>query len=351
MTIGFVGSLPVSAVNVGLNASLVALDVEIGQLTVDLSGLAAAGTAQIEVSASFPPNVPAYTAALGATCNPLEVGLQLTPGIFSVNAAPLAVDAGVELGLVEAKLAAALAISEPLEAGLAVGGIAGWSYAGTAKGFGDALQRATAGGFGRTAADTQIQATILATENPVTWLGLGSGFHTGAPSPGLHYLGQLGASEWSFGLGTIMARLRLFLLQLRGLKATLEYQIQFCLGLEMPDVDLVVDTGLDVIADLGIDGLLDALVNINIELDASIAGLQARIDALLALQLSIAASLSGGGLAVWTYAGPASLLGVELQGQITNGVPGGNGPGASINGLVVAASPVAMGTFGSIFLV
>ena len=350
MAITFAGSLPVSAVNVGLNASLAALDIELAQLAVDLSGLAPALVASVQIGLSFPPNLPVVTAAIGASLDPLNVALQLNPGSVSVYAAPLALEAGIELGLVEAKLAAALAISEPMEAGLAVGGIAGWSYAGTAKGFGDGLQRATEHGFGRTAADTQIQATILATESPATWAGFSEGFHAGS-GDGLHYLGQLGASEWSIGLGPIMARIRLFLGQLRGMRATLLAQIQACLGLELPSVDAVLDTAVNAVAELGIDGLIDNLVNVDIDIQALIDGIQVKVDALLNLKINLAASLSGGGLAVWTYAGPASLLGVELQGQIRNGIPGGNGANASINGLALAASPAAMGTFGSIFLV
>jgi hypothetical protein len=351
VAISFAGQLPVSAVNVGLNASLGAIDVELAQLAVDLAGLTASLEYQAQVTVNFPPNVPGYTVALEAACNVLQIAAELTPGLFSVNAGPIALDVGIELGLVAAKLEAALAIAAPLEAGLSVGGIAGWSYAGSARGFGERLQAATTGGFGRTPPNQQIQATILATENPTTWAGLSSGVYTGAEADGLTYLGQIGATDWSVGLGSLMARIRLFLGELRGLKAMLEAQIEFCAGLELPDLTVTLQTGLDVIAELGIEGLLDNLVNVDVGLQASIDGIQVRIDALIALKLDIAASLSGGGLATWTYSGPASLLGTELAGEIGNGVPGGNGPSASVHGFVLAASPATMGSFGSIFLV
>jgi hypothetical protein len=349
MSISFVGSLPVSAVNVGLNASLGALDVEIAQLTVDLSGLAPALAGQLQMALNIP-NLPVLAANVGASLNPISAALEMSPGGVTLQGVELALDGALELGLIEAKLAAVLAISVPIEGALAVGGIAGWSYAGSAAGFGERLRAATAGGFGRTAAMDTIGATIIATESPAAWVGLGSGFRTGPSSDGLHYLGQLGASEWSFGLGSLMARIRLFIAELEGIKASLLAQLRVMAGLDLPDIDATLSVGANVFADLGIDGLVDNLINVDVGIEASIGNIQAKIDALVSLKLELAASLSAGGLAVWTYSGQASLLGEALASEISGGVPGGNGPAATINGLVVAASPASMGTFGAVFL-
>jgi hypothetical protein len=142
MTITYVGSLPVSGVNVGLNASLGALTIEIAQLEVDLSGLIPAIAGQLQLSIDVP-NIPAFLVNLGVLLNPIQVALEVNPGAITLNGIDAAAELLLELGLVEAKLAALLEITVPLELGLGAGGIAGWSYSGTTRGFGEALRTAT----------------------------------------------------------------------------------------------------------------------------------------------------------------------------------------------------------------
>jgi len=345
VSIAFLGALPVSAVNIGLQASIACLQAEITKLELDITGLTPAIAASIEVGLDFPPVALSYAAELAARLNLAEITAGLDPTTWVSGAIDGNVELALTLGLIDLKLQVVLAITAPLELGLAVPGISGWSYSGTAHGFGALLSTATASGFGNTPAPAQVRATIIATESPGTWLGFSQGFNTGSSADGLHYLGQLGAAEWSTGLGTIMLRLRALLLELEGMKASLEAQLQISLGLNLPNPQILLDVGLGL--DLGV--MLENMVNVRADITVAIGNIQLRIDALLDLIIALNAQLSGGGLACWTYEGPASLLGEELLGQIKMGVPGGNGPTAQISGLVLASTPANMNTFSNIF--
>lgn len=350
MALTYLGSLPVSGINLGLQASLGALTIEIAQLEVDLAGIvpAIAGQAQLAVDV---PNVPAFAANLAVVVNPVQVVIEVAPGSVTLNGIETAGDLTLELGLVEAKLEAALEITVPLELGLAAGSIAGWSWSGGARAFGEAMREATRAGFGDIGPAELVLATLIATEDPLGWAGLSSGVQTGSGASGLHYLGQLGASEWSLGLGTLMVRIRAFVAKLEALKARIEYQLSILGGLELPSASAIIATGAGVVADLGLDGLLDNLINVNVDLQASIDGIQARIDVIVDLQAELSASLSAGGLSAWSYSGTAEALGSDLLSAILDGVPGGSGATATVSGLVLAARPPVMSAFGSIFCV
>ena len=342
--IAYKGNLPVSAISVGLAASVDSLAIEIAQLELDLAGFVPAVAAKLEVSADFPPDFTAYATAVGLHLNAAELAAQLDPtGIVSASV-DASTDLGLELGLVEAKLAAALALSAPLEAGLAVGALSGWSYSGPARGFGMALEADTADGWGKTAPSSEVSAILIACEDPASWSAFGDGFNTGPGSDGLTYLGELGGWQWATGVWSLIVRIRAFIARLRAIKASIEAQLQITLGLNLPSVTALLDVGLSL--DVGV--MLDNLVNVQADLDVALGAIQAKIDALIDLSASLALQLSAGGLSVWSYSGAASELGAEFSAEISSGVPNGNGSAATVYGLVVASTPENMVTFSSL---
>ena len=102
MTVSYVGSLPVSAVNVGLSASLPALQLEVDQLGLDISGLVPAIAAKIEVATNFPPS-PFFGEAISGHLDLEAITEQLNPLSWVSVAADANADLAVELGLVELK--------------------------------------------------------------------------------------------------------------------------------------------------------------------------------------------------------------------------------------------------------
>jgi hypothetical protein len=357
--IAHVGTLPVSALNVGLGASIGGLTAEVTKLHADISGLFPALAAQLEVSVNFPPNPVSYLAAISASLNPIEVAAQLNPANFVVAGAAAGIDLALELGLIEAQLAVATTIEASLSAGLSAGGIAGWSYSGRSATFGTALESATSGGFGKTAADVPIVGIVIATEDFGSWGSFSQGFRTGStanapadPNAGrLSFLGELGGGEWNTGAAQVKRRLDLFIAELRGIRVGILASLQVTLGLDLPDPSLLVSAGVGIVADLGIDGLLDNMINVDADITGTIGGIQAGIDANLSLAAYLNAQLSAGGLSLWTYSGPAGTFGSGLRGELANGIPGGSGANAAAYGVALAGSASAMGLFGSIFKV
>jgi hypothetical protein len=347
MTISYLGSLPVSSLNVGLNAALGALTLEIAQLEVDLSGLVPAIAGQLQLAIDLP-NIPAFTANLAVLLDPIAVALELSPGGITLNGIEAAADLAIELGLIEAKLEALLAITVPLELGLGAGGIAGWSYSGGARAFGEALRTATPQGWGDTLPGDEVSAVIVATESPSSWSAFGSTFQVGTAQSWLRYLGEYGATRWNLGLGTLMLRVRAFLAKLQALKARIEYQLQILVGVDLPSVSVMIDVGAEIVAALGIDGLMGNLA-VDADLTLAIEGIEARIQVIVDLMAELSASLSAGGLSAWAYSGSAGLLGAEFLSAVLNGLPGGGGANAEVDGLVLAATPEAMSLFSNIF--
>jgi hypothetical protein len=348
--ISLVGVLPVSAINVGLVAALGGLTAEIAALQADITALAPAIAGQVEVALDFPPDPPSVTAALEAALDPLELAACFSPGALTVGASDLTVDVGVQLGLIETQLAGLQSVGAKLTAGLAAPAISGWSYSGEAAGFGETLAAATATGFGQIEPDATIAGLVIATEDAASWGSFSKGFTTGGRSDGvLRYHGELGGGQWNTGVATLLVRLELFLLKLRGLKAGLEASLNVALGLELPAVDVVVDAGLAIVADLGIDGLLENMVNVQADLTAQIGAIQLKIDALLALSADLSAQLSAGGLALWSYSGRAGAFGAEVRDAIAAGIPQGNGPRAHAYGLALAGESRNMAAFSLAF--
>lgn len=351
MPLVFVGTLPVSGINIGLASAVVGLSAEVTKLQADLSKLDVAVAGQLKVTANFPPNAPLFAAAIGGWLTPVQIAAAFAG--FPFISADVNADASAQLGIVQAQITVVLEIVTALELGLGAAAIAGWSYAGRAPGFGNALAEDTENGFPGFAPDAQIEAVIIATESFGSWQSFSEGVDTGgtaeeqaaADLENLRFMGAKTGAGWNLGVASVFARIRLFLLELQGLAATLEAQIQVSLGIGLPPVQALVDFGLE----FDVDVLLDNLVNVQTDFDAAITGLTAVIDARLAFIADLNAQLSAGGLAFWTYSGRADGLGASLRDAMLNGVPSGSGPKAVAYGVALAGTASSMGTFGGIF--
>lgn len=354
MPLSLVGILPVSAINIGLAASVTGITAQITKLTADISGLTVALAGQVQVAAD-PPSLAGLTLAVTAALDPVSIAASFNPATLVSASVDVSGSIAVDLGLVDAQLAVVVPLGDQLELGLSSGGIAGWSYAGNAAGFGAELARETATGYGRTAGADQVVGIIFATESPSSWGAFSLGFNTGPSAtaqPGsddaeLAFMGELSGGQWNTGVLSLFAKLQLFIGELQGIKASLEASAQLALGLNLPDVQAQVDAGLAIVGELGIDGLLGNL-SVHADIQGAIDGLNVEIQALLALSASLAVQLSAGGIVVWAYSGRADGLGSALALATTNGLPGGSGPRAVVYGLALAGSAPSMGAFGAI---
>lgn len=347
------GTLPVSAINVGLTAALPALNAEIAKLQADISRLGLAVQAQVELGIAAP-NPVAIAAQISASFNPAEFLSQFNPANFLVAGADANAELLVELGFIAAQLEVVGAIAGQLQLGLSAGGLVGWSYAGRASGFGKQLARETAGGFSGVAPTEPISGLVIATADFSAWGSFSASFNTG-PTAGealgetttverLSGLGALTGGQWATGVADAFIPIDLFRLQLEAGKAAIEAQIEVSLGLNFPDVDALLEVELDI------DVVLENLVTANVDIAAEISGINLRIQAVLDLMASIGAALSGGGLSFWSYTGPAGDFGPDLETALAGGLPGIEEPNGSIYGLAIACnSPSAWGSFGRIF--
>jgi len=352
-----VGSLPVSAINVGLAASVAGFGLQAAKLQADITKLALSTIAQAKVALDFPPNPASFAPAAAIALNPAELASILNPISVAGGSVDAVLDVTVDLALVSAQLAVADALRGSLTLGLDAGGVAGWSYSGNAPGFGVQLERYTANGFGKTAANAQIQGVIIATESFSGWGAFSKGANTGgtanteadAQLERLAYLGELSGSRWNPGVASVFTGLDLFVAELRGKKQALEGSLVLMAGLDLPDPTVIVEAGLSIFGDLGIDGLLENMLTVQADIGGAIGTVTGKLDALLAGAADIGAQLSAGGLTFWTYSGAASAMGAELRSELARGIPGGTGARAPAYGLALAGSPTAMTLFGSIF--
>lgn len=355
MPLALVGTLPVSAINLGLAASLPGLAVPIAKLGADISDLAPAVAGQLQITASFPPNPALYGIAF-AGLNPVNTALAL--GSLAITGGPVNLSIGAKIGFLQGQISALGAVTAPLTVGLSTGGISGWNYAGRAAGFGEKLEPATAGGYPGAKPDDVIAGVVIATESLSSWGSFSTGFNTGASATlpvepdeaRLLFMGTLGADKWNTSVTALLARFNVFLGKLRGQKSGLEAAAKVSLGLNLPSVDVLVDTAAQIVAELGFDGLLDNLVKVQADLQGAIGSIQAKIDAVVELQGAITTQLSAGGLAVWTYSGRAGDFGSSVRAALASGLPGANGPNAKAYGLAIAGSVPAMSIFGGIFI-
>ncbi len=362
MTIVNSGTFPASGVNLGLAAAPLALAAEVSKLETDISGLGAAVDAQVAVAVDFPPNVAGFASVLAlhldATANAAALAAAFDPANlitlnFEANASLV-----IELGLIDALIEIVATIVADFEIGLNSGSLAGWSYAGRTAGFGGRLIPATENGFGTIGPDDQISALIVACADFDSWAGFSAGFNTGTSSQEdlgvttteverLRFLGELGGGDWNTGVSQVFARINLFIAELNALKAAIEAQIELSIGLNLPDIEVLVTAGLEIDFELALESLID----VQLDLDVEIGSISARISAILELSGSITASLSGGGLSFWSYTGRAGDLGREFAPEVAGGLPDvATGPGAPAYGIVIATkSPTVWASFGSIF--
>lgn len=352
-----VGSLPVSAINVGLAASLGGITAKVGKLQADLSKLTPALAGQIEIGLSFPPTPANYAASIGLALNPLELAAVVSPLNMVAASADLSIDLALDLAFVTAQLKITQALQTTLNLGLEAGGLAGWGYSGPAPGFGSELKRQTLTGFGSTAAAAQIQAVVIATESLAAWRAFSTSVETGgtasapasAQAARLAFLGELSGRRWNGGVAELAGAIDLLVADFRGQKSGIEASVKMSAGLTLPNVSAIVDAGLAVVADVGIGGLMDNMLNVSADITGAIGGVTGKIDELLALSADISGQLSAGGLMFWSYSGTAAGLGVALAAELQGGIPGGSGHRAPAYGLAIAGTPASMGVFGSIF--
>ena len=351
-----VGTLPISAINTGLAASVGGLNAQITKLTADVSGLSVALASQLELTGTFPPDPSIYGSALLSVADPTihaAIVSGMLTGSFTVNA-----DLVIDLGIIDAALTVLEPLDATLQTGLNAGALAGWSYSGSAAGFGSTLHTASLQGFGSTGPNDTIAATIIATESFSSWGSMAAGFNVGdsAQAPAdpaddrLRFMGETGALALNTGVVQFRERLSLFLGELRGSKTQIQNSILVSGGLSLPDPGLVLGASAAALADIGVAGLLDNLVNVHADITGCISGVQGDINATVSLVAQLNGQLSAGGLCCWTYAGPASGLGAALEAATKNGIPSGTGPRAAAYGLVIAGPPSSMSAFGSIFL-
>jgi hypothetical protein len=342
------GVLPVSALNIGLAGQPAMFVQAAGDLGIDMAKAVASLALQGSMKAALPSFNPAVLLA-GRGLLVSNLASMLNPATWVTLSGSAKASLLADIGLVEASLLAAGEVGLTLSAGLGASGLAGWAWGGPAAGFGEALAGVRT--WGRVPPSATVQGIVVATESQASWSAFGSGFNIGGSAAGggrLEFLGELSAGELNTGVLAFSEWLDLYLLKLRGLKAKLDYQLDVSLGLHPPDPQVMIDVALN--ADLGLG--LDNLLNVSVDFQAKINGIQARIDYLLQLAADLALELSAGGLAVWVYSGPASEFGAALQAATERGIPGGHGPSATAYGVAVAcAIPGVWSTFGSIFAV
>lgn len=355
MPLLFTGTLPVAAINVGLAAALPGLAAKGAKLTADVTQLGVALAGQVEVTADFPPNPASYVGTIGAALNPVDFAAAINPANIIGASIDLSTDAAAQLALVTAQLEVAEGVSSTLSLGLEASGVAGYSYSGPAPAFGSELERYTKAGIGKTPPTAQVQAVVIATESFASWGTFSQSVDTGGTAgaeatatPRLAFMGELPGRSWNPGVASVGTEIDLLVADLRGQKSGIEASLQLMAGLNLPDPEVVVDAGLNIFAELGIDGLLENMVNVQADITGSIDGVTAQIDAVVELTGGIAAQLSAGGLAFWTYTGTAAGLGEALRAALGNGIPGGTGARARAYGLVLVGTPASMTLLGSI---
>jgi hypothetical protein len=353
-----VGTLPVSSLNIGLVAGVAALESEIVKLTADITKFQGAVTAQLAITASFPPDLVGHAAAFAGALSVASLGAALNPATWVTTAGDANVELVADLGIIDAQLAIVQPIAANFSAGVDTGELYGWTYAGSAAGFGAELRASTVGGFGGIGPTENISALIIATSAFASWESFSEGFETGTSADAnldgtrpsfdrLQSLGSLTGGRWNVGVAGLLNAVLAFFAELEGIKASLEAQINLTLGINLPDPTAIVDLGLAV----DLDAALGNLVNVQADLTGVIAGLQARVDFLLGLIASIEAQLSASGLTLWSYTGPAGEIGAALEGELAGGLPGvSDGPGGPAYGVTIASkSPSAWADFGLIF--
>lgn len=342
-------TVPVSGINLGLAAGVTALGAEVSFLGEDLSGIGVAAAAQVTFTTSLPPN-PAILLQFAAAANIATLTNQLNPLNWITLGATANLDLTAQLGIINGLIAIVAPVAAAMEAGLSTGGLYAWSYAGTARRFGTTLATATQYGIGGSGPTGTVNAVIVAATEHSTWATFGAGCYVGTSDDEdlgtattlsvLTSLGELNGFNLNTGVLSVYARIALLLEELQGLAAALQIQIDFTLGIGLPDPQAILDIEVSV-------SLADILVSADFA--AQIDWVNTKINLIAALIAELQVQLTTTGLTVWTYSGTAQGLGSEFRSEVLNGIGTGDA-GDPTYGLVIAASsPVAWSAFGNIF--
>lgn len=344
MTLQYVGSLPVSSIQLGVVAALDGISAKISGLQGGIVELNASAVGQVNMSLALPPNVPGVAASAFGHLNPAALAGLLNPSSWISANAGLQADVALKLGLGLARIEIAERLADQLRAGFDAGGIAEWAYTGTAQGFGSELsfelERST-GGIHR---GSQVSGLLIACEDGDAWGSFGEGFNTGDPYPGsVQFVGSLTGGEVVTALRLPMLEIEAYLSELRGSVGALRSQLDLAFGMNLPAPGDLLSLGLSVDLDAAIESLVDIEVDIGAEVSAELDKIQLLLD----LQSRIQATISGGGLSVWRYSGAIDAMGAELADELEDGLPGGGGAAARVSGVALAcSSPTAWAAFG-----
>jgi hypothetical protein len=251
MSISLLGVLPVSALNIGVVAGIPALQSKIEQLSLEIGRLVEAIVAQAKVSLNIP-TLPELAASYAIYIRDFALTFDPT-NLFNASAGARA-DILAQLGLVEAEIAIVGEIVATFEAGLDAGNLSLWTYAGRAASFGTELQAQTISGYPDVEADEQIQALIIATEDFTSWGNFSATFNTGTTSlreidptsvADLSFEGVFGGGQLNTGVLDLSQPIELYLLELEAIKLNLEFALGITFGLNLPDLDVLLELALD----------------------------------------------------------------------------------------------------------
>lgn len=354
MPLSLVGTLPVSAINLGvaaappvLAAKLADLQADLTKLTVEVPGY------QAELAASPPAFDPASFALAKAD---LALSLPATLGdplSWVTLGADINTELAGQLGTVAANVAITGAVEASFVAGLSAGSLASWVYSGPCAGLGEKMRPVSR--WGAVAPGSTVSGLVIATESQVSWKAFGQGFNIGdtgadpaSPSVArLTFLGQLSADKLNTGVASLKQAIDQYLFSLKAAQLALEAQIKLSLGVNLPDPGALVAALAVQTPDIVLPGAAFTL-----DFAPQIAGLQASITALLKLSADLSAQLSAGGLSVWQYQGPVEEWGPSFAATFAGGLPGGHGAGAPIYAAALATElPEVWAAWGAIFAI
>lgn len=354
--IQLVGILPIGSLNVGLGSASAGVSAEVAKLQADASNLDVALKGSIDVAAHFPPDPVSIAAVIGAGLSASELSAIMNPAGWVTIGAEANIDIALQLGFIEGQIGAVAQAKGAISAGLDAGGISGWSYFGRCSGLGAELAPQVRFGFGGLGPADEVTAIVIVTESFASWRELSKSMaaapaNTPATSAESRIVshGPRSGADWNTGTAELGARIDAFSEELDGLKASLEEQAELSLGLNLPDVEPIVDAGIEIFGSIGADGIADNLVNVRTDVTGLIQGISADAGAIASVLADVDAQLSAGGFATWSYRGRADQLAKEVEQAMANGLPNGSGPSSPVYALVLAGSLPSMSLFAGIF--
>jgi hypothetical protein len=333
----------------GLTAA-VDIDATLGlilpKIAVDLSG-AVTLSAMISIT---PPNLALDLAAVIQLLADMNIALSASlPQVSFQLTAILALIA--EIGPIVASISASLSLSLPLASLFATAGIQAYSFDGTGGEFGSLVTQELANGWpDGTPATANVQGYVLAaTANP-TWVGMKTFFTQippSQPTDSFDYIGSVSIGGFCglLGDGILKANLNLDL-QLGALSAQLQaaLNIKAALTLSPPTLSgsiaivgalkATLNGYLSLGGYISVAGAFSAVASIVADLTALEASLNANLSAMIAIQTSMATA----GVLAFTYNGPTNQLGPALTTALAGGWPDSTPASSPANALVLGAT-------------